>query len=42
MTGGVGGVQGSLAEYAAVDARLLAHKPGSLSMAEAASCAYDG
>src|SRR6516164_10361580 len=26
MTGGVGGVQGSLAEYAAVDARLLAHK----------------
>lgn len=37
MTGGVGGVQGSLAEYAAVDARLLAHKPGNLSMAEAAA-----
>ena len=30
MTGGVGGVQGSLAEYAAVDARLLAHKPAEL------------
>src|SRR3978361_325991 len=27
MTGGVGGVQGSLAEYAAVDADLLAIKP---------------
>src|SRR4051794_14815452 len=27
MTGGVGGHQGSLAEYAAVDARLLAPKP---------------
>src|SRR5262249_41003344 len=27
MTGGVGGVQGSLAEYAAVDAALLASKP---------------
>ncbi len=37
MTGGVGGVQGSLAEYAAVDARLLAHKPASLSMREAAA-----
>lgn len=37
MTGGVGGVQGSLAEYAAVDARLLAHKPARLSMREAAA-----
>lgn len=33
---GVGGVQGSLAEYAVVDARLLASKPKSLSMREAA------
>jgi NADPH2:quinone reductase len=37
MTGGVGGVQGSLAEYAAVDARLLAPKPSHFSMREAAS-----
>lgn len=37
MTGGVGGVQGSLAEYAAVDAGLLALKPSNLSMREAAS-----
>ena len=37
MTGGVGGVQGSLAEYAAVDARLLARKPEHFSMREAAS-----
>jgi NADPH:quinone reductase len=37
MTGGVGGVQGSLAEYAAVDAELLAHKPSNFSMREAAS-----
>lgn len=37
MTGGVGGVQGSLAEYAAVDARLLALKPAHFSMREAAS-----
>ena len=37
MTGGVGGVQGSLAEYAAVDAELLALKPGNLSMREAAA-----
>src|SRR6201996_6339068 len=27
MTGGVGGIQGSLAQYAVVDAALLAHKP---------------
>jgi NADPH:quinone reductase len=36
MTGGVGGHQGSLAEFAAVDARLLALKPSNLSMREAA------
>jgi NADPH:quinone reductase len=37
LTGGVGDLQGSLAEYAAVDARLLAHTPASLSMREAAA-----
>ncbi|MBX3620925.1 MAG: zinc-dependent alcohol dehydrogenase family protein [Rhizobacter sp.] len=37
LTGGVGGLQGSLAEYAAVDADLLAHKPAQLSMREAAA-----
>lgn len=37
MTGGVGGVQGSLAEFAAVDADLLARKPANLSMREAAA-----
>jgi NADPH:quinone reductase-like Zn-dependent oxidoreductase len=37
MTGGVGGVPGSLAQYAAVDAALLARKPSNLSMREAAS-----
>ena len=37
MTGGVGGVQGSLAEYAAVDAALLARKPNNLGMREAAA-----
>ena len=37
MTGGVGGVQGSLAEYAAVDAELLAHKPAAIGMREAAA-----
>ncbi|KAJ1552124.1 hypothetical protein HK405_012568 [Cladochytrium tenue] len=37
MTGGVGGIQGSLAEYAAADADLLAKKPTSLSMREAAA-----
>ncbi|ODV07966.1 MAG: quinone oxidoreductase [Rhodanobacter sp. SCN 68-63] len=48
MTGGVGGVQGSLAEYAAVDASLLALKPANLSMREAAALplgfitAYEG
>ena len=37
MTGGVGGVPGSLAQYAAVDAALLAPKPSNLSMREAAA-----
>ncbi|MDB5989461.1 MAG: quinone oxidoreductase [Herbaspirillum sp.] len=37
MTGGVGGVQGSLAQYAAVDAQLLAHKPRNFTMREAAA-----
>jgi NADPH2:quinone reductase len=37
MTGGVGGLQGSLAEYAAVDADLLAPKPKNIGMREAAS-----
>jgi NADPH:quinone reductase-like Zn-dependent oxidoreductase len=37
MTGGVGGIQGSLAELAAVDSRLLAIKPTTLSMREAAA-----
>ena len=37
MTGGVGGVQGSLAEFAAVDADLVALKPSNLSMREAAA-----
>ena len=37
MTGGVGGLQGTLAEFAAVDADLLAVKPLKLSMREAAA-----
>jgi NADPH2:quinone reductase len=37
MTGGVGGIQGSLAQYAAVDARLLALKPACLSLHDAAA-----
>ncbi|MFC0400291.1 zinc-dependent alcohol dehydrogenase family protein [Paraburkholderia rhizosphaerae] len=37
MTGGVGGIQGSLAQYAAVDARLIALKPRSLSFHDAAA-----
>lgn len=36
MATGIGGTQGSLAEYAVVDARLLAPKPVNLSMREAA------
>lgn len=37
MTGGVGSVQGSLAQFAAVDADLLARQPGNISMREAAA-----
>ena len=37
MTGGVGGHQGTLAQFAAVDADLLALKPTTLSMREAAA-----
>ncbi|MET4141295.1 zinc-dependent alcohol dehydrogenase family protein [Pedobacter sp. UYP1] len=37
LTGGIAGIQGSLAEYAAVDADLLAVKPTNLSMKEAAA-----
>src|ERR1700731_1323574 len=37
MTGGIGGLQGSLAEFAAVDADLLAPKPANLTMREAAA-----
>lgn len=37
MTGGAGGLQGSLAEFAAVDARLVAPMPANLSMREAAA-----
>lgn len=37
MAGGIGGVQGALAEYIAVDAHLIALKPRSLSMREAAA-----
>jgi NADPH:quinone reductase-like Zn-dependent oxidoreductase len=37
MVRGVGGLQGTLAEFIAVDANLLAHKPKNLSMCEAAA-----
>jgi NADPH:quinone reductase-like Zn-dependent oxidoreductase len=37
VTGGVGGVQGSLAEFAAVDAALLARKPVNLTWRETAA-----
>jgi NADPH2:quinone reductase len=37
MTGGVGGLQGSLAEFVAADAVLLAPKPRNLAMREAAA-----
>ena len=37
MVGGVGGMQGTQAEYVAADADLLAHKPRKLSMREAAA-----
>lgn len=37
FTGGIGGLQGSLAQYAAVDVRLIARKPANLTMREAAA-----
>ncbi|WP_460095380.1 zinc-dependent alcohol dehydrogenase family protein [Pseudomonas sp. S2_B03] len=37
MPGGIGGAQGTMAEYIAVDARLIAVKPQTLSMREAAA-----
>lgn len=37
LTGGVGGLQGSLATFVSVDADLLAHKPINLTMREAAA-----
>lgn len=37
MAGGVGGLQGTLAEFIAADAALLAHKPKSLTMRQAAA-----
>lgn len=37
MAGGVGGAQGAMAEYIAVDARLIAPKPHALGMGEAAA-----
>lgn len=37
LTGGVGDLQGSLAEYVAADAALLARKPVTLTMREAAA-----
>ncbi|WCT09912.1 zinc-dependent alcohol dehydrogenase family protein [Mucilaginibacter jinjuensis] len=37
MTGGIAGVPGTLAEYAAVDAQLIAKKPQNLSMRDAAA-----
>jgi NADPH2:quinone reductase len=37
LAGGVGGLQGTLAEYAAVDAHLIARKPANLTMREAAA-----
>ncbi|MQG95007.1 zinc-dependent alcohol dehydrogenase family protein [Pseudomonas sp. MN1F] len=37
MAGGIGGAQGTMAEYIAVDARLIAAKPHVLSMREAAA-----
>ena len=37
MVGGVGGLQGTLAEFISVDAALLALKPGRLTMREAAA-----
>ncbi len=37
MVGGIGGLQGTLAEYVAADARLIAKKPAGLTMREAAA-----
>lgn len=37
MPGGIGGAQGTMAEYIAVDARLIAAKPHTLNMREAAA-----
>lgn len=37
MAGGIGGAQGTMAEYIAVDARLIATKPHALGMREAAA-----
>ena len=37
MVGGVGGLQGTLAQFVAADADLLAHKPRNLSMRQAAA-----
>jgi NADPH2:quinone reductase len=37
MAGGIGGLQGTLAEFAAVDTRLIALKPQNLTMREAAA-----
>jgi len=37
MVGGVGGLQGTLAEFVAADAALLAHKPKTLSMRQSAA-----
>jgi NADPH:quinone reductase-like Zn-dependent oxidoreductase len=37
MTGGVAGVPGTLSQFTAADARLLAHKPANISMRQAAS-----
>ncbi len=37
MVGGVGGLQGTLAEFVLADADLLAHKPKNLSMRQAAA-----
>ena len=37
LTGGVGGLQGSLAEFGAVDADLLANKPANVTMRQAAA-----
>lgn len=40
MIGGVAGLQGSLAEYVAVDAELIARKPANLTMREAAAIPF--